>query len=445
MNRSTHFKKLALLAALPAAVLMANSAMAGVDVYGKINVSMQSNSATQEDGVPGNPAPPANKKMFDGTIINNYTLDSNASRFGIKASTDLGDTGLKAVGKIEYEVSVDDGSAATTQGTGSTGTELKQRNIYGGIQGAFGTVVAGKFDTPLKESQGKADLFNDYILGDIVNVLLVGENRASNIVMYSTPKMDSGIGANVALMSGEEAGQNNASNVTTKNNSIADYVSASINYEDERMYLAYAHDTGSAPTSIVPVDAGTNPTTVATPVADVAKTNLSGAEIDRLTGQFKVDNFLFGAILQRAKSAENNDVSGITAIGNFKGSLINNFATAGNWSQMYDKINGYIVNAQYTFDTKHVFKIQHGVSHANAVNQTVTGTDGVEATWKNTNSDGGGDLTIKLTTIGYDYKLDSKSKVYAYYSKYKADQTTTADVKRTLDADTLGVGVEYSF
>ena len=55
----------------------------------------------------------------------------------------------------------------------------------GGIKGSFGTVWAGKHDTPTKLAQGKIDLFND-LEGDIKNTF-EGENRVSNIVAYSSP------------------------------------------------------------------------------------------------------------------------------------------------------------------------------------------------------------------------------------------------------------------
>lgn len=422
---------IALLAALPAAILMANNALAGVEVYGKVNVSLQRNTADQQDGVAGNPVPPTNT-TFDGDLYDNDSWESNASRFGIKGSTDLGDTGLKAVAKIEYEVFVDDGV------DGSSGDELKQRNIYGGLQGGFGTVIAGKFDTPMKESQGKVDLFNDYILGDINNVLLVGENRSDNIVMYSTPKMELGIGANIAFMSGEDSGVDNASVAADENGGFADYMSASVNFESEMLYLAVARDTGSAPSNIAVT--ATAPATLATAANNVT----SGAEITRFVAQIKpIKALALGAIYQQADSADNNNIDGIEAIGRFGAS--GPFGSTPNWNTLYTAQDGYILSAQFTLADKHVFKFQYGASEAEAITQTVAGIAGQQATWTATTADNGGDVEIDLTSIGYDYKLDSKSKVYAYYSDYQAEHTTAANVKRELNADTLGIGYEYAF
>lgn len=415
MNTPT-IKKLFLLAALPAAILVANNAMAGVDVYGKINVSTQINSADQDDGLV-----PAGTPTLDGDTYDNSTLESNASRFGIKGSMDLGDTGLKAVAKIEYEVFVDDGS----DGQNNSGDELSQRNIYGGLQGNFGTVIAGNFDTPMKESQGKVDMFNDYLLGDIKNVLLVGENRAKNIVMYSTPKMENGFGAHFAVMSGEESGVDNTLTDATENSDLIDHISASVTYDSDMFYAALAHDTES-------------------PVTATA----AGATITRLTGQMKLDAFTVGLIYQTAESAENVNApaNGIPTVGNelanssmgvFNAVDKSVFGTNPNWLSNYEDQDGYILSTSYTLD-KHIFKAQYGYSEAGAI---VAGAGPAFTPVDD------GDLEITMMTVGYDYMLDKKSKVYAYYSDYQAEheKKTTTLASRETNADTFGVGFEYSF
>lgn len=397
-----------LLAALPAAILLANNALAAVEVYGKINVTSQTNSADQDDGLVVTPT--------NGDIYDNNTWESNASRFGIKASTDIGDSGLKAVAKIEYEAFVDDGQ------DGTSGDELKQRNIYGGLQGDFGTVIAGKFDTPLKESQGKVDLFNDLILGDINNVLLVGEIRADNILMYSTPKMESGIAAHIAVMSGEDSGVDNTVTYQAENSGFADYVSASITYDSDMFYAALAHDTGSAPTT-----AGVDST--------------SGAEITRLTGQLKLGDFVLGALYQTAESAENNNIDGVESIARYGATAGRPFGITNNWNTHITDQDGLILNAQYTLD-KHVFKVQYGMSEGASATPTL---NGLAPSQFMTYADNGDDLEISLMSIGYDYMLDKKAKLFAYYSDYQGEHSTATNVDREVNADTFGVGLEYSF
>ena len=98
-------------------------------VYGKINVTLNKYEFDDLQGTP--------KTRVDGQ--DNWQLESNASRLGVKGDVPLVD-GLKAVYKLEYEVFAD----------GSNSNAFTQRNTYGGLQGDWGTLIAGKNDTPLK-------------------------------------------------------------------------------------------------------------------------------------------------------------------------------------------------------------------------------------------------------------------------------------------------------
>ncbi len=135
-----------------ASALFASSASADVTVYGKANVG-----------------------IFN--IDDEWELTSNASRVGFKGDYEINDE-LTAIYKMEYQVNIDDGD--------KDGQTFTQRNIYAGLKGSWGQVIAGKFDTSLKEAQGKIDRFNDMPGGDIKNVF-VGENRMSNSVRYTSP------------------------------------------------------------------------------------------------------------------------------------------------------------------------------------------------------------------------------------------------------------------
>ncbi len=184
---------IAIAAALPL------SALADVTIYGKANVSVQS---TDEGG--------------DTTT----EVVSNASRLGVKGSESISD-GLKAIYKFEFEVQIDDGD--------KDGDTFSQRNIYVGLQSdKMGTVIVGKFDTPLKVAQKKIDLFND-LEGDIKSIVTKNDNRESNSVMYSSPKAWGPIKASVAYIAQEEDG-------------VDDGTSMSIAYSDGGVYAALAYD-----------------------------------------------------------------------------------------------------------------------------------------------------------------------------------------------------------
>lgn len=150
-------KMLKTLVAASVLSAMATPVMADTTVYGKANVTVQSS----DDGA--------------GSVTE---LKSNASRLGVKGSQKL-DGGLEVVYKYELQVDVSDESGEKN---------LKSRNQYVGLKGAFGEVLVGRNDTMLKQSQGKFDLFSD-LEADIKN-LWKGENRMSDSITYKTPKIN---------------------------------------------------------------------------------------------------------------------------------------------------------------------------------------------------------------------------------------------------------------
>ncbi len=175
-------------------------------IYGKVNVS----AVNADNGA-------------DDT----WKLNSNASRLGVKGKTEIAD-GLYAVYKAEFEMCVDDGDCK--------GQTFTQRNIMGGIRGSFGTVWAGKHDSPTKLAQNKIDLFND-LEGDIKNTF-EGENRVSNIVAYTSPKIN-GFSTTVAMIPGEGADVDGDGQDDT---GLTDGISYSLSYSMDNLYIAVAGD-----------------------------------------------------------------------------------------------------------------------------------------------------------------------------------------------------------
>ena len=133
-------------------------AFAGTDLYGKVNLSIQSSD--------------------DGTD-SKTELKSNSSRFGLKGKEKL-ESGLTLVYQYEFQVDVSDESGEKN---------LKSRTQYIGLKGDFGEVLLGRNDTMLKKSQGKFDVFSDYE-ADIKNLGWKGENRMSDSITYKTPKFN---------------------------------------------------------------------------------------------------------------------------------------------------------------------------------------------------------------------------------------------------------------
>lgn len=210
-------KKNLLAIAVGAAVAMPGLALAdGPTVYGKVNISLEHSEVDPE------PAAPNNEDKWE--------LNSNASRLGVKGDFDLDVAGLKAIYQAEFEINVDDGD--------KSGQTITQRNIYGGLEGGFGTLKAGKFDTPTKKAQGKIDQFND-IGGDIKNIL-AGENRASNIIQYSTPKLADMLTLNAAFIPNEDSDDFDGDG--ENENGLTDTISVSLVAEKDMFFGALSHD-----------------------------------------------------------------------------------------------------------------------------------------------------------------------------------------------------------
>lgn len=265
------------------------------------------------------------------------------------------------------------------ESSGSGGSNFKQRNSYVGLQGDFGAVIAGKHDTPTKLAQGKVDRFNDLKFGDIKNVM-AGEQRENNIIIYSSPKIADSLILSLAIMPGEE-------NATSGNDDdgIADHISASATYTMENISLAVATD------------------------QDVDNTDLF-----RLVGEYKGDNFKIGAIFQTAEESNNGGMIGLSGI-------------TKDYSALYDIVeqDAYLVSGEYALDKDIVLKAQYGYSEStHEIGLTKADTD------------------LTQIIFGADYKLNKKSKVFAYISMIEADNNALVNDSEN---STFGVGYELKF
>ena len=219
------------MASLAIAPLAAANGPIDGKLYGKINVAVVNSDSGSTD---------------------TWKLNSNASRIGLKGSSQISE-GLSVFYKTEFEVCVDDGDCK--------GNTLGQRNIFAGIKGQYGSLLAGKNDTPTKQAQKKIDLFNDSV-GDIKKTF-AGENRMSNIIAYTTPKYGN-FSASYAIMPSE-----------ADDGGLADSKSYSVNYKKDGLYVAVASDS-----------------------------NVKDADILRIVSQYKVDAWKLGLIYQDSEELE---------------------------------------------------------------------------------------------------------------------------------------------
>lgn len=190
MNRTILFSALA-------AALLPGTLHADPRFYGRANISFE---LVDEQG-------------HSGTA-----LESNNSRLGVRGSETLSD-GLEAVYQFEYKIDID----------GDDDSTFSRRNNFLALQGDWGRVVGGYFDTPLKVTEGRVDQFND-VHGDLGKVITAHNDRKSNMVMYSTPQREEmPVRGSIAWISSEGDGR-------------SDGVSASVAWEREGIYLALGAD-----------------------------------------------------------------------------------------------------------------------------------------------------------------------------------------------------------
>lgn len=201
-----------LLSAVVAAALLAPAgAMANENwqFYGRAHVTVDWLDDGQEDAL---------------------NVNSNSSRIGFRANHDLTD-GLKAIMQVEQEVRYENGA-----GTWAS------RDSFVGLQGDFGMVRLGFFDTPLKIVRGRVDMFGDQI-GDARNMTRLRDNysgadydfdtRFRNGIHYRSPAL-----GNVTF--DVHYSTNTSAGITNDNDN--DALSAAVTYNASGLYLAAAYE-----------------------------------------------------------------------------------------------------------------------------------------------------------------------------------------------------------
>jgi predicted porin len=171
----------------------ATTASAEVTLYGTLDANYGSfKTETTVDGVKSETEETG---LFDGSEV------TAPSRWGIKASTDLGN-GLKGIAHLESQVKLMNGG---------TNDNLFHRKAIVGLSGGFGTVVFGRFGTPIHDiaDEGNAfgtDTLNTYSGGDIAGAgydNVAGGSRRSNSINYISPDF-SGFTAKLQLVNQNE-------------------------------------------------------------------------------------------------------------------------------------------------------------------------------------------------------------------------------------------------
>lgn len=232
---------------------------ANVTVYGKVDVNLESVRTDNPNGTNNN-IDPKTRTAASTNPDSMARVATNASRFGVKGSEDLGE-GLSAF--YQFEVQMD------ANGNGGNGLGNGTRNSGVGIKSAdFGAVTFGIWDTPFKLSHNKIELFDNThfasttsLIGrsgattDVAAILPTANSgtaaaqsfntRLKNVVQYASPDFSgfdvkAAYGVDMAAVGANAAGVGGAAtNVATNKATF----SASATYEHELFYVAVANET----------------------------------------------------------------------------------------------------------------------------------------------------------------------------------------------------------
>jgi predicted porin len=207
-------KKTLLAIAIGSTLLATSVASAAPTVYGRFNLALDSQK--DEIGLDFG-SPDSTIKLRD---------NNNSSRLGVKGKEELGIGDLSVIYQLEYGIDPD----------GSESNVFSQRNIYVGLQGGFGKLTAGFYDTLVKNVGGEVDQFGDTV-GDITR-LMRGETRTGNQITYAAPKF-----GNVTLSASVQLGEGRTASddINDVEDGIADTFYLAAEYEGDAIYAAIAY------------------------------------------------------------------------------------------------------------------------------------------------------------------------------------------------------------
>jgi predicted porin len=243
-------KKLIALAVAAAMSAPAFADDANVSLYGKAILDFEHVS---------------NDKQNPGSV---NRVQTNASRFGIKGGEDLGD-GLKAF--YQYEVQMDaDGDAKNGLGNGT-------RNTGVGVEGEFGKVIYGNWDTPYKVARNAIELFDNATVFSAVNVIGrangdAGKNyntRKNSALAYVTPSFGP-VSATLAYSPDEAP--------TAPANKHVTSFAATMNMAEQGIYAAFAYE-----------------------IRNDASVTTTKDTATRLVGKYSLGDLWIGATIERLK------------------------------------------------------------------------------------------------------------------------------------------------
>ncbi|RZF57071.1 porin [Acinetobacter halotolerans] len=354
-----------------------SSTFAAPKFYGEIDASL--------DYLPENNATKSDRDV--------WKVNSNSSFLGLKGEEKLTER-LSAVYLIEWAFNAD-----------GDGTDWSQRDRYVGLKDEkFGTIKAGKNNSPLKKLSSAVDSFNNYVRNTAdIRSIMPGENRINNSIVYESPQFaiseQSSLGFNALLATGEKQGiKNNQGGVTVDGGGLGDAWSTSIVFNHPLFLAGAAYDKG-IPSNFLG-HGFLNASDTETAIDGV----FAAAKTMRLTGVIKpVENLRLKGLIQKSEVEE--------AKANTVG------------ADNIDDSIGWLIGAEYRIPNYEKWNVKAQYSQ----NST---------SFKNDDAD----YDAKQIMAGVDYSFNKQVKAYGY-TAYATFKQADAKDKQPL----VGTGLEFKF
>lgn len=160
-------KRISALVFAALAACPAPAAYAEVDFYGRAQISVD---------------------VLDDGEDSGTNLSSNGSRVGFRTGSEIA-PGIQARLQLEQELRYDNGTIG--------GNTFTSRDNFVELEGGFGKLRVGYFNTPVKNIRGEVDFFNDQV-GDARNLIKLDQapynqdfdGRFRNGIQYATPEFN---------------------------------------------------------------------------------------------------------------------------------------------------------------------------------------------------------------------------------------------------------------
>ncbi|MDX5336668.1 MAG: porin [Marinobacter sp.] len=357
-------KKHLLALAVSAVVVAPGVALASSDFYGKINLSLDNVDLAEGAGVGGS-----------------HTLTSNKTYFGVRGNSEL-DHGLKALYQLEFGVNPDRSTLQTVLIPLPVIDLFTLRNSFLGFEGGFGTIRAGRMDTPLREMGFMVDQFQDQLYADKFN-LMAGEWRADNAIQYATPKLADLVTVTVGTVAPEG---DEANGVGGANQKLFDSFSVTAVFDLGDAFVGIGHDRNNYGMTVQNGLDGSIIGLITSGIGGGVDNPGNIVDIYRVVAGMKMDSMEVGALVQESEDVNNSDLKDFS----------------------------WMLSGSFNVSDALKIKAQYGV------------TDGDNA-----------DVDLQQATLGVDYRLGAQTRTYAYATRAELDGDRALAV--------VGIGAEHRF